>query len=194
MADTPHPRKRTAEPSKGDERLFRAHTGPRRDVGPVRRVSYVAIGPVQPSPPSRCHPRHCSAHPRRCGSAGRQAAAAPAAVPRTASRQLHPRVSTRETTEQKNPMLPHSKPLLGGYRARHSAPTEVRFTRTAVYSTALYATPPHVGRIVRYACKLPPPWPIKGGAVPWPQGDDGQCSLARFLPSPRYWHLASIKP
>jgi hypothetical protein len=43
--------------------LFRAHTGPRRDVGPVRRVSSVTIGPVQPSPPSRRHPRQCSAIP-----------------------------------------------------------------------------------------------------------------------------------
>jgi hypothetical protein len=45
-------------------------------------------------------------------------------------------------------------------------PTGARFTRTAINSTALYAIPPHVVRTVRHACKLPPPWPIKGGAVP----------------------------
>jgi hypothetical protein len=40
----------------------------------------------------------------------------------------------------------------------------------AVYSMALYAMPPHVARTVWNACKLPPPWPIKGGAAPQPQG------------------------
>jgi hypothetical protein len=56
----PHTRKRVAEPSKGDGRLFRAHTGPCRDVG---RVLSVAISPVQTSPPSQRHPGHCNAIP-----------------------------------------------------------------------------------------------------------------------------------
>jgi hypothetical protein len=43
---------------------------------------------------------------------------------------------------------------------------EAGFARMAVYSTALYAMPPHVTRTVWHACKLLPPWPIKGGAVP----------------------------
>jgi hypothetical protein len=59
-----------------------------------------------------------------------------------------------------------SKPLLDTHRTRHDAPPEAGFTRTAVYSMALYAMPPHVGEIVRHDCKLPHPWPIKGGAVP----------------------------
>jgi hypothetical protein len=42
-AGAPHPRKRMAEPSKGDGRLFRARTGPCRDV---RRISAVTISPV----------------------------------------------------------------------------------------------------------------------------------------------------
>jgi hypothetical protein len=41
-------------------------------------------------------------------------------------------------------------------------------------------------RIVRHACKLLPPCPIKGGAVPRPQGDDGRRSPTRSPPSPRY--------
>jgi hypothetical protein len=59
---------------------------------------------------------------------------------------------------------------------------EARFIRTAVYSMALYAMPLHVARTVRHACKLLPPWSIKGGAVPQPQGDDGQrtCTLSAF--------------
>jgi hypothetical protein len=118
----------------------------------------------------------------------------PATVPRTASRQLHPRVSTREMTERTTPMPLPSKPLLDRYRAHHDVSPEARFARMAIHSTALHTMPSHVARIVRHTCKLPPPWPIKGGAVPWPQGDDGHHSLARFPPSPRYWHLASIKP
>jgi hypothetical protein len=43
--------------------------------------------------------------------------------------------------------------------------------------------------IVWHACKLLPPWPIKGGAAPQPRRrDDGQQSLTRPSPSPRYWH------
>jgi hypothetical protein len=169
-ASAPHPRKRTAEPSKVGGRLFHARTGPCRDVGSVRRVPSVAIGPVQPSPPSWRHPRHCSAIPDAVGSTGLRDAATPAAVPRTASRQLHPRISTWATTERKTPTPPPSKPLLDGYRTRHDVPPEARFTRTAVYSTTLHTMPSRVARIVRRACKLPPPWSIKGGSVPWPQG------------------------
>jgi hypothetical protein len=51
-------------------------------------------------------------------------------------------------------------------------------------------------RIVRHTCKLLPPWPIKGGAVPRPQGtrDNGQRSPTRSPPSPRYWHSPQSIP
>jgi hypothetical protein len=58
--EMPHPRKRTAEPMKGDGRLFRARTGPCRDVG---RIPSVTISPGRPSPPPRRHPGHCIAIP-----------------------------------------------------------------------------------------------------------------------------------
>jgi hypothetical protein len=61
---------------------------------------------------------------------------------------------------------PPSKPLLDAHRIRHDAPPEARFARTTVYFMALYAMPLHVGEIVWHTCKLLPPWPIKGGAVP----------------------------
>jgi hypothetical protein len=86
-------------------------------------------------------------------------------VPRTASRQRHPRISMRAAIKRVSPTPPPSKPLLDGYRARHDVSPEARFSRTAIYSTALYAIPPHVDKTVQHACKLPPPWPIKGGAV-----------------------------
>jgi hypothetical protein len=43
-----------------DERLLHARTGLRRDVRPVGAVTSIAIGPVRPSPPSQCHPDHCT--------------------------------------------------------------------------------------------------------------------------------------
>jgi hypothetical protein len=60
-ASAPHPRKRTAEPSKGGGggRLLHARTGLCRDVRLVGAVTSVAIGPVRPSPPPRRHPGHC---------------------------------------------------------------------------------------------------------------------------------------
>jgi hypothetical protein len=30
--------------------------------------------------------------------------------------------------------------------------------------------------------------------VPWPRGGGGTANTTRSPPSPRYWHLASIKP
>jgi hypothetical protein len=128
-------------PRRGDGRLFHACPGLCRDVRPAGPVTSIAIGPVRPSPPPQRH---------------------------TTSRQLHPRVSVQTTTQQKISTPPPSKPLLDGQRARHDAPLKARFARTAVHSVALSAMPSHVARTMRHACKLPPPWLIKGGAVPWP--------------------------
>jgi hypothetical protein len=59
-ARTPRPQKETAEPSKGDGRLFRARTGSCRDVGHA-----------PPSPLALCgHPSHCSAIPNVVGTRG----------------------------------------------------------------------------------------------------------------------------
>jgi hypothetical protein len=69
-----------------------------------------------------------------------------------------------DSTEDFN--TPPSKLLLGGHRACHNAPSEARFARTAIHSVVMCTIPPHVARTVRHACKLPPPWPIKGGVVP----------------------------
>jgi hypothetical protein len=120
-------------------------------------------------------------HPRCCGSVGRQAAATPAVVPLTASHQRHPRVGVWTMTRQEAPTPPPSNPLLDGYRARRDAPPQARFARTAVHSTTLYAMPSHIARTARHACKLSAPWPIKGGAVPWPQGGRRQIALTLTL-------------
>jgi hypothetical protein len=75
-----------------------------------------------------------------------------------------------------------------------------RFNRGGILQDGrqLHGTARHTStrrEIVRHTCKLLPPWPIKGGAVPQPQGrDDGQQSLTRPPSSPRYWHLPQSIP
>jgi hypothetical protein len=152
---TPTLERRRRNPRGGDERLFRARTGPCRDV---RHAPAVTISRVRPSQPLQ-------RHPRLCGKTRRQDIATPTAVPRTTSRQRHPRISMRADTKRATPTPPPSKPLLYGYRAHHDVPPEARFARMAVYSVVLCAIP-HVAKTMRHDCKLPPPWPIKGGAVP----------------------------
>jgi hypothetical protein len=138
-----------------------------------------------PSRAPQCHPQHY-------GVTGRQDVAAPATVRPTASRQSHPRVSVRTTTTREAPTPPPSKPLLGGYRARHDAPPEARFARMVIHSIALSAMPSHVARTVWHACKLPPPWPIKGGQSPCCEG--GQTTLTHMLSAfTTILALASIK-
>jgi hypothetical protein len=120
---TPHPRKRTAEPSKGNGRLCLARTG-----------HAVTLGTSPPSPSALCgHPSHCSTIPDAVGTHGDRTSPHPLLCPHTASRQQHPRISTWSDTEQATPTPPPSKPLLDGYRARHDVPPEARFARTAVY-------------------------------------------------------------
>jgi hypothetical protein len=127
-----------------------------------------------PSPSALCdhlrrprrHPGHCIAIPDAVEACGDGTPPRQLLYPRTASRQQHPRVLTRAVAKQETAAPPPSKPLLGAHRTRHDAPPEARFARTVVYSATLYTVPLHLGEIVRHACKLPPPWPIKGGAVP----------------------------
>jgi hypothetical protein len=134
-----------------------------------------------PSPSALCdhprrprrHPGHCIAIPDAVEACGDGVPPRQLLYPRTASRQQNPRVFTWAVAEQETATPPPSKPLLGAHRTRHDASPEARFVRTAVYSVTLYTVPLHVGEIVRHACKLPPPWPIKGGEVPWPW-EEGQ--------------------
>jgi hypothetical protein len=170
----PLPYGRRAAPSRKDsgalEGKMNCYTTPMqeqcRDARLAGSVTSVAISPVRPSPPPRRHPGHCIAIPDAVEACGDRTPPRQLLYPRTASHQQHPRVLTRAVAEQENATPPPSKPLLGAHRTRHDAPPEARFARTVVYSVTLYTMPLHVGEIVRHACKLSPPRPIKGGAVP----------------------------
>jgi hypothetical protein len=87
-------------PRKRYEHLYRALTRRRRDVKPVRRVSFVVIGPVPPS-------RALQHHPRRCGSQEDKTSPRPPLCDR------QPSVSpTLELTHTQRPeeRLPHCHP------------------------------------------------------------------------------------
>jgi hypothetical protein len=152
-------------PRRDDARLLCARTGRCRDIKLVGAVTSVAIGPVQPSPHRNAIPATASPYPT-LWNMRRQDSATPATVPCTASCQRHPQVLARTAPERATSTPPPSKPLLETHRARHDAPSEEGFARTTVYSVALYVIPLHVAEIVWHTCKLLPPWPIKGGAVP----------------------------
>jgi hypothetical protein len=180
---------RRAAPSKEDGGALEGKTG---DYSTPAQDYVVTSGQRDRSPPS---PSALCDHPRRPNTipgtaspsptlwgTGRQDAATPAVVRPAASRQPHPRANIQTMTKREAPTPPPLKSFLDRYRACHDVPPEARIARTAVYSTALYATPPHVARTVRHACKLPPTWPIKGGAVPRPQGGR-QRAHTRTLPA-----------
>jgi hypothetical protein len=144
--DAPHPRKRTAVPSKG-----RQTTTPR-----PRKDNAVTTGRRDRSPPSpsalcdhprrpQHHPGHCITIPDAVGACGDRT------PPRRLLCLVRPHVDgTLESsqwvaTEQATPTPPPSKPILDAHRTHHDALPEARFARTTVCSMALCATPLHVG-------------------------------------------------
>jgi hypothetical protein len=161
-----HPRRRTAEPSKGRQTTMQRPwtTRLRRDDGTGHLRRHRPCAPI-PAVPDAI-PATASPSPtlwRRAATGRRHASYCTPVRPRVNGtlESSHRAVARQETSTQ-----PPSKPLLGTHRTRHDAPPEARFARTAVYFVTLCTMPLHAGEIVRYACKLPPPWPIKGGVVP----------------------------
>jgi hypothetical protein len=158
-----------AEPSNGGECFFYNYTKLRHDVKPVGTVFSVAVNPVGPSPPLQRHagyndeiPNVVGAHGDRtspcqsCTSYGSPSTAPsnrPAGGVRTAS--LY--ATTLDVTlvrAQDTPRRPNRSKI-------HQDGRQLR-------DTARHASTRR--RIVRHTCKLLSPWPIKGRAIPQPQG------------------------
>jgi hypothetical protein len=141
-------------------------------------------------------------HPRPCSATPRTATTSPTLLERTGTGHHH-----ACHCASYGPLLtaPSNQPAGGGRTANlytttlEAAPVRAQDTprrpnRSGIRQDGrqLHGTARHASthrRIVRHACKLLPPWPIKGGTAPQPQGttrDSGQRSHTRFPPSPRY--------
>jgi hypothetical protein len=144
-------------------------------------------------------------HPRPCSAMPRTAATTPALLERTGEGRHH---TCRCTSYGPPSTSPSSLSADDDWTTNHYATTleaapvwaqdmprrhdwiEILQDGRQLHGTAHHAFTRR--RIVRHACKSLSPWPIKGRAIPQPQGtvsrDDGLRTHARFPPSPRYWH------
>jgi hypothetical protein len=191
MANTSSPRRGVAEPSKGDKRFFNIYTGLHRDVRLAGTVFSVAICPVRPSPPLQ---HHCNATPgtaatspmllRRTGVGHRHdchcaSYAPPSTLPSSRPAGSGQTSDLYATTLEADPIWAQDSP-------RCPNRSKIRRDGRQLRGTARHAFTR--GRIVWYACKLLSSWPIKGGAVPQPQGTDTErrtthtCTLSAFTP------------
>jgi hypothetical protein len=122
-------------------------------------------------------------HPRRCSATPGTATTSPTLLEHTGTGRRH----ARHCTSYGPPLTaPSSRPTGGGRTANlytatlEAAPvraqdTPRRTNRSEIHQDGrqLRGTARHAStrrRTVRHACKLLPPWPIKGGAVPQSQG------------------------
>jgi hypothetical protein len=118
------------------------------------------------------HPRHrrttlaTVTTSRCCWSARGQDVATTATVPRTGPPSTAPSNRPAAAAGRPTTTPPPSKPLRYEYSTRRDA-------TGAGFASQLRCTTHHAStrrEIVRHACKLLPPWPIKGEAVPQPRG------------------------
>jgi hypothetical protein len=148
---------------------------------PVTTQGYIVTsGRRERSPPSLSalcgHPRHCSATPGT-------ATTYPTLLERTGTGRRHahhcaaygpPVVGTLESARGGGRTTNHYATTLEAAPVRaQDAPRRPDWSRIRQDGRQLCGTVHHAStrrRIVRHACKLLPPWSIKGEAVPQPQG------------------------
>jgi hypothetical protein len=149
---------------------------------------------VRPPPPLQHHAGHCDDILGAVGVHGDKTSPRPplchVRAPVDGTLEVGPWTAAGRSTTTSPP----SKPLLCGHKTRHDW-NEIRQDGRQLHGTARHASTHR--RIVRHACKSPSPWPIKGRAIPQPQGttgDDEERSPTRSPPSPRYWHSPQSIP
>jgi hypothetical protein len=164
MAITPRPRRGAGETL---EHLLRAYAGPRRDVRPAGSGIPVAVSPVRLSPPLPHHARRCGDIPALLGCAGTRhrhnSHCATYGLPVNSTLELahHGGRSTNYCAAalEAAPVRAQDAPRrLNGSGIRQ----DDRQLRSTILHTATCI------EIVQRACKLLPPWPIKGRAAPQP--------------------------
>jgi hypothetical protein len=178
-ANTSSPLRGPVEPSNAFSMTTQDYT-----VTPGRR------GRSSPSLSALCgHPRHCSA-------TSSTATTSPTPLKHTGTGRHH----ARHCTSYGPPLTaPSSRPTGGGQAAslyattlkvapvraqntpRRTNRSEIRQDGRQLHGTARHASTRR--RTLRHSCKLLPPWPIKGGAVPQPQGRRGRIAITRTLPA-----------
>jgi hypothetical protein len=152
------------------EYLLRAYAGPCRDVRPAGSCIPVVVSPVRPSP-SLLH------HARRCGDT-------PTLLGRTGTRHCHnghsatyglPVNDTLELAHHGGRSTNYYAATLEATPVRaQDAPRRLNGSGIRQDDRQLHSTVRHTAtriEIVRHACNLLPPWPIKGGEAPQPQGE-----------------------
>jgi hypothetical protein len=149
------------------EYLFCDYTGPRHDIRPAGSVFPVAINPVRPSPPLQRHAGHCDDIPYAVGVHGDKTSPLPplCRIRAPVDGTLESARCGGRTTKDYATTLE-----IAPVRAQ-DAPRRLDWSWSRQDSRQLRGTARHAStrrEIVRHACKLLPPWPIKGGAVPQP--------------------------
>jgi hypothetical protein len=154
----------------------------------------VAVSPVRPSPPLPHHTGRCGNIPVLLGRTGTKHRhndhCATYGLPVNGTLELahHGGWSTNYCTTALE-----AAPVQAQDAPRRLNGSEIRQDGRQLRSTVLH-TATRI-EIVQRACKLLPPWPIKGGAAPQPQGTDmGRRTTATHTAFPTILALASIKP
>jgi hypothetical protein len=123
------------------------------------------------------YPRHCCTTPdtvatsQHCWDVWGQDIATTATVPRTDPRQWHPRAGPprRQSTNRYTANL-EAIPIRAQDAPRRLNRSGIRQDGCQLRSTVRHTSTRR--EIVRHACKLLFPWPIKGGAAPQPRGHE----------------------
>jgi hypothetical protein len=147
----------------------RDYTGLLHDVGPAGAAILVVVSPVRPSPSLQRHAAHCNGTPDAVGAHG------------DGTSPYLPlcfvRMPVDGTLEPAHGRRPDSQPLRHHPQSRSCSgtgcATTPRLNKIHQDGRQLCGTARHAStrrRIVWHTCKLLPPWLIKGGAVPQPQG------------------------
>jgi hypothetical protein len=147
----------------------RDYTGPRRDVRPVGAVIPVVVKPVRPSPPLPHHAENCDGIPMLLECTGTRhrhdyhcAAYGPPVDDTLESARGGGRTTNHyATTLETTPVRAQDTP-------RCLDRSRIRQDSRQLHGTARHASTRR--KIVWHASKLLPPWPIKGGVAPQPQG------------------------
>jgi hypothetical protein len=165
-ANAPSPRRGAGRTLKY---LFRDYTGPHRDVRPAGSVIPVAVNPVRPSLPLQRHAGHCDDIPDAVGVREDKTSPRPplSHVRAPVNGTLESaRYGGRTTNHYAAPL--ETAPVRAQDASRCHDWNEIRQDDRQLHGTARHASTRR--RIVRHACKSPSPWPIKGRAIPQPQG------------------------